>query len=525
MLRRYLRQTSCFRIGRTTLLGLMAIILFQNTAYSFVQPDNVGRSVRNNKLKRPTNLFKAVRSNQDGTKLQPSDLQGLTSCSSATNAKRLLQQVLSDTPNAKYNSIRIPPGASQQRLSDGELAIYTRLVNKKYSIMEVIQLSGDRDAARASLAALVLTVGSFCSAVIVNQTMPGPEILRFLLVWLLSFAPLIYAGYGMADVDKLQTLLVTVQQTNFPVYRKRMIQHEAGHFLMGHLLGWPIRGYSANAVKNAVEFHPLSDPDVGKERASQLGFDRRGSFVEDVPLIPILEDRPFLTKAGRQDSVLGRQSDSQDKRDYNKNAILQLPFQQEPSNAWPYRGFDEMTLDQLTVISMGGVCAEILAYGNAEGGVADFSQLRQIFNSAEAEMSERDIDNRIRFGISYTLSQLRMNLGALDALANAMERDGSVDECVFAIESCENPSGYDGIEGDYELRRREKFRAEGNSLIRKLLLSDKNIDADENGYVEGRGGGYKKQEVRLTGDDPLYAALAVALAFAAWANSGGLTLH
>ena len=41
-----------------------------------------------------------------------------------------------------------------------------------------------------------------------------------------------------------------------------------------HLLGLPIKGYTANAMKSAVEVYPLNDPEVGRDRASSLGCDR-----------------------------------------------------------------------------------------------------------------------------------------------------------------------------------------------------------------------------------------------------------
>ena len=68
--------------------------------------------------------------------------------------------------------------------------------------------------------------------------------------------------------------LVSIQRNVFPTYRQRMIQHEAAHFLMGHLLGLPIKGYATNAVKSAVEFYPLNDPEIGRDRVQSLGFDR-----------------------------------------------------------------------------------------------------------------------------------------------------------------------------------------------------------------------------------------------------------
>jgi len=298
---------------------------------------------------------------------------------------------------------------------------------------------------------------------------------------------------------------------------------------MAHLLGFPIQGYSANAVKNAVEFYPLNDPSVGQDRASQLGFDRVSTSLDE----PLDEwesqnnaDAPFFSKEGRGAEIMETQSVFRKSKNYTDNPFLKLPSQMEPSNSWPYRGFDHGTIDKLAIVSVAGVCAEILAFGNAEGGVADFSQLRQIFSSAEPELSERDMENRIRYAIGFTMTQLRLHLGALDELAEVMERDGSVTECIKAIETCPNVSGNDGIFGDYDLRRRQKFRSLGVNLWEKFLLGEKNADTEETRLIQGKGGGYKADEkwIKLSGDDPLYIALGIAFVFLAWATGGGMTL-
>lgn len=455
---------------------------------------------------------------------------GLDQCASGTQARRILERELDPgSSSRRFGSIAIPPGASVQGISDGDLAIQTRLVNKKYKIMELIELSGNRDMDRASWGVLSVFVASSLAAVAVNQNLPGPEIVRFLVVWLLTFAPLFLVGYGLKDADKLQALLVQVQRMVFPAYRQRMVQHEAGHFLMGHLLGWPIRGYTANAVKNAVSFFPLSDAEKGRDVANQLGFDRpkvRTEEEEDLWPLPgtvNAEDAQFFGPGGRgsglvQERSVLRKSDKNKQSKYDD--FLKLPSQNDPTKAWPYRGFDERTIDQLTVISVAGVCAEILAFGNAEGGVADLNQLRQIFaaSAREETMSDREIDNRIRFALGYTLSQLRLNLGALDALAEVMDRNGSVAECVSAIESCKNASGQTSWGGDYELERRKRFQEQAGII-------EKNIDTMEDRFAEGKGGGGRKQTFALTGDDPLYLALAVSVVFLAWASAGGLSLH
>jgi hypothetical protein len=469
----------------------------------------------------------------------------LSRCKTARQANNVLREELGKvnknrTSKSLYGSISIPLGASVKGISDADLAIQTRLTNKKYKIQDLIELNGNRDADRASLAVLCLTVACTTSAISANQSLGGmgsgvPEILRFVIVWLLSFAPLAFAGYGIATPEKLQTLLVSIQRELFPAYRQRMIQHEAGHLLMGHLLGWPIAGYRANAVKNAVEFYPLRDGDKGDDLALQLGFDNKRSSAQnqqpDDPTQSAAESSPFFSEQGRGAEILAKQSVFREKpKNYRDNPFLKLASTNEPTNAWPYRGFDDATLDQLAVISVAGVCAEILALGNADGGIADLYQLRQIFASAnDAEITSREANNRIRFALAYTMTQLRRHLGVLDEVASVMERGGSLAECIVTMEECKNLSGATVVMGggEYELCRRQDFRSSKVGWIERIFLGDeKTADTDRDRLVEGKGGGYRKEKkFRLTGDDALYAAMAVSLAFLAWASAGGLSLH
>jgi hypothetical protein len=457
-------------------------------------------------------------------------LKELDQCRTGTAARKVLERAFGGAKNALYGSITIPAGASDRSISDSDLAIQTKIRNKKYGIFDLIDLNGNRDADRASAGVLGVFLGSSLSAIAANQNMPGPEILRFLVVWLLSFAPLAFVGYGVAAPENLQALLVALQRTIFPTYRKRMIQHEAGHFLISHLLGLPIQGYSANSVKNAVEFYPLNDQDIGMDRASQLGFDRKTKSESNYDAQPSsAADAPYYSKDGRGSDVIDTRSVFRNAKNYTDNPFLKLAVENQPTKSWPFRGFDDATIDKLAVVSVAGVCAEILAYGNAEGGVADFSQLRQLFSGTETELNERDMENRIRYSIAYTMTQLRLHLGALDALAQVMERDGSVAECVEAIETCPNVNRHDGISGDYDLRRRERFRSQSVNILEKFLLGEKAADTEEDRFVEGKGGGYIKTSGGLqdliTGDDPLYIALGVAFLFLAWSVGGGLSLH
>ena len=523
---------------------------------------------------RPNDQVDTVRSEIDNDVL----LQ-LESCSSRLRANKILAQALSinnDDDNKRlYNSVSIPPNLSSRSISDAELALQTRTIQSKYKIYELIEQNGDRDVDRASLAVLCTFLAGATSAILAQQTsdiylfgssIHIPDILRFVLVWMLSFSPLILVGYGLALPEDLSTALITIQRAVFPSYRKRMIQHEAGHFLVGHLLGWPVKSYRVgNAVKNAVEFYPLSDADAGKDRAEALGFNvKRNTPNDDTNIEPLnIEERPYFSKEGKGSNLVDRSVFRDETSSTNT-----LSSKDDPKSSWPFRGFDDATLDKLAVISVAGACAEILAYGNAEGGVADLVQLRRIYGAAASEtnnrangdqisqatfsddaterrlrrgdaiknkdkssnggMNEKEMDNRTKFALGFAMVLLRSNLGVLDALADVMEQGGSVADCIVAIETCPNASGLT-LKGDYDKIRREKFRAEESGLgiyIENTFLGGKkSIDAEDSGVIEGKGGGERMKKFELTGDDPFYAAIAVAVVFFAWASSGGLTLH
>jgi hypothetical protein len=58
-----------------------------------------------------------------------------------------------------------------------------------------------------------------------------------------------------------------------------------------------------------------------------------------------------------------------------------------------------------------------------------------------------------------------------------------------------------------------------------LLGGGKNADTEANYVVYGKGGGDRKEKSVMTGDDPFYAAVAVAGIFFLWAEGGGLALE
>ena len=136
------------------------------------------------------------------TQIDESLLLQLEKCETGTAARRLLERALSIENRDDYSyetrsiggplfgSIRIPAGLSDRTISDGDLAIQTKIRNKKYGIFDLVDTNGDRDADRAAAAVFGVFLASSLSAIAVNENLPGPEIVRFVVVWILSFAPL-----------------------------------------------------------------------------------------------------------------------------------------------------------------------------------------------------------------------------------------------------------------------------------------------------------------------------------------------
>jgi hypothetical protein len=98
-------------------------------------------------------------------------------------------------------------------------------------------------------------------------------------------------------------------------------------------------------------------------------------------------------------------------------------------------GRDAASLDRLAVVSMGGVAAEVIACGDAEGGIEDVNMLRRLMAGASPPVAgRREQDDRIRWGTLFALTLLQQHSGALDRLAVAFEASDDVGTCIAAIE-------------------------------------------------------------------------------------------
>lgn len=155
-----------------------------------------------------------------------------------------------------------------------------------------------------------------------------------------------------------------------PEHRERIVHHEAGHFLVAHLLGIPVTGYTLSAWEALKQRQP-----------GQGGV----SFDDD-----------------------------------------QLASQLEQGR------ISAQMIDRYCTLWMAGIAAEFLIYNNVEGGADDKSKLAGVLKSLG--FSGNTAEQKQRFSLLQAKTLLKENWSAYQALVTAMRQRASVAECTRAIE-------------------------------------------------------------------------------------------
>jgi len=155
-----------------------------------------------------------------------------------------------------------------------------------------------------------------------------------------------------------------------PNHRPRIVRHEAGHFLVAHLLGIPVTGYSLSAWEALQQGHP----------------GQGGVRFADQELASQLEQ-----------------------------GIL-----------------SSLILNRYGIIWMAGISAEILVYGDAEGGAEDREKLRILLTQLGRSLNTYPQQESAFIFQARTL--LQNNWSAFEALVTAMEKRESVASCCQMIE-------------------------------------------------------------------------------------------
>lgn len=156
-------------------------------------------------------------------------------------------------------------------------------------------------------------------------------------------------------------------------YHNRVIQHEAGHFLIAYLMGVLPRGYTLSSLE---------------------AFQKEGSLN---------------VQAG--------------------TAFVDLEFVEEVNNG----KVSATMLNRFSCIALAGVATEYVLYGYAEGGLADINQLDSLLNGLG--FTQKKANSQVRWSVLNTILLLRRHQEARSQLAKAMMDRRSVGFCINVIEN------------------------------------------------------------------------------------------
>ncbi|XZN93327.1 MAG: ATP-dependent Zn protease [Microcoleus sp.] len=181
---------------------------------------------------------------------------------------------------------------------------------------------------------------------------------------------------GLATLDTFQwqgqggTILLDLLAGTSKQRRDRILHHEAGHFLVAHLLGIPVTGYALNAWE------------AFKQGQSAQG----GVRFEDEQLALQLQ---------------------------NGTLSAQL-------------------LDRYCTVWMAGIVAENFVYGTAEGGAEDRTKINAILTQLRRPSSE--IQLKQNWGSLQAKNLIESHKLAYESLVTAMEKRATIDECYRIIQ-------------------------------------------------------------------------------------------
>ncbi|XP_077240594.1 stress regulated protein isoform X1 [Tasmannia lanceolata] len=188
--------------------------------------------------------------------------------------------------------------------------------------------------------------------------------LGLLFLWSLD---LVSFGGGVASL-----VLDTIGHTLSKKYRDRVVQHEAGHFLIAYLLGVLPKGYTLSSLE-------------ALRKEGSLNVQAGTSFVD----FEFLEE----VNAGKVSAKM---------------------------------------LNRFSCIALAGVATEYLLFGCAEGGLADIDKLDRLLKGLG--FTQKKADSQVRWAVLNIILILRRHEGARSKLAEAMSLGSSVGLCIDTIE-------------------------------------------------------------------------------------------
>ncbi|XP_010244616.1 PREDICTED: uncharacterized protein LOC104588407 isoform X1 [Nelumbo nucifera] len=188
--------------------------------------------------------------------------------------------------------------------------------------------------------------------------------LGLLFLWSLDLV-LVNGGIGSLVLD-------TIGHTVSQKYHNRVIQHEAGHFIIAYLLGILPKGYTLSSLE-------------ALRKEGSLNVQAGTAFV----------DFEFVEEV-------------------NKGKV------------------SAQMLNRFSCIALAGVATEYLLFGCAEGGLADIDKLDRLLKGLG--FTQKKADSQVRWAVLNIVLLLRRHEGARSKLAEAMSMGRSVGFCIDTIE-------------------------------------------------------------------------------------------
>ena len=276
-----------------------------------------------------------------------------------------------------FGSVRSLPLA-RSALTDAELHAQTGLPPAAFGPRSA---STHRKEASLGTAGGVVTVQLVITLAALSREVPLKS-LRELEWWQLpSIVLAVTAGttllLALADRLALNSQGIrAASQLLVPARREAILRHEAGHFLLAYLLGCPV-------------------------------------------LACVLSPWQSIAKLARGEGAAGTV--------YVSAAIEALSNGDSATDA---------DVDAACVILMGGIAAEAITSGEAEGGAADTAALCELLgaHTSPAQPSRRELRERARWAVACAALLIREHSAAYDALCDALRRGASVGTCCMVIQ-------------------------------------------------------------------------------------------
>ncbi|KAK4282839.1 hypothetical protein QN277_014167 [Acacia crassicarpa] len=308
-------------------------------------------------------------------KLQPVASRARCSAEVGVSTRQLLQQL--DKELAKGDDRAALALVKDLQGKPGGLRCFgaARQVPQRLYTLDELRLNGIE--APSLLSPVDATLGS------IERNLQIAAILGGLAAWNAIGQQVFYVALGLLFLWTLDSvsfygglgnlLLDTVGHTFSQKYHNRVIQHEAGHFLIAYLVGILPKGYALTSL-DALKKEGSLNVQAG---TACVDFE----FVEEV-------------NAGKVSAT---------------------------------------ALNKFSCIALAGVAAEYLIYGIAEGGLDDIRKLDSLLKSLG--FTQKKADSQVRWSVLNTVLLLRRHEGARTKLAEAMSSGKSIGSCIEVIEN------------------------------------------------------------------------------------------